>query len=132
MRQTMSSNTARLNKAERADLARKAREEAALDAKIKAMSDAELDELIGDIARDLEVAHGPVEPQDFSPALVGLDDAARDKFFASLPARDFVAWRKHDEIAAANGRAPDAEKARAAGNAHAETGPPPEKGPPLL
>lgn len=128
----MPSSTARLNKAERAAEARKAREEAALDAKIKAMSDAELDEAIGDIVGEWESAYGPIEPQDFGPALVGLGEAARHKFFASLPDRDLVAWCKHDEIAAANGRAPDAEKARAAGNAHAETGPPPEKGTPLL
>ena len=67
MRQTMPSSTARLNKAERAAQARKDKQKDAWDAKIKAMSDAELGELIGDIVRDLEAAHGPVEPQDFSP-----------------------------------------------------------------
>ncbi len=128
----MPSSTARLNKAERAAEARRDKQKDAWNAKIKAMSDEELDEAIGDIVGGWEAAHGPVEPQDFSPALVGLDAAARDKFFASLSDRDFVAWCKRDEIAAANGRPHDAEKARAAGNAHAETGPPPEKGPPLL
>lgn len=118
----MPSHTARLNKAERAAQARKDKQKDAWDAKIKAMSDAELDELIGDIARDIvgrwEAAHGPVEPQDFSLTLVGLDAAARDKFFASLPDRDFVAWRKHDErIAAAKGVP--------VGSPHAKKEPPP-------
>lgn len=118
----MPSSTARLNKAERAAEARKAREEAALDAKIRAMSDAELDEAIGDIVGGWEAAHSPVEPQDFSPVLVGLDDAALDKFFASLPDRDFVAWRKYTALAAAvNGTPPPSA------NHPAATGPPPEK-----
>ncbi len=92
----MLSNTVRLERAERAAQIEREREAAQIKAQCAAMSDEELDAVIGDLVGDWEAAHGPVEPRDFASLFHGLDRAEWDARMASLSDLDFVAWRKHD------------------------------------